>query len=110
MTAWVQFCAACAGLNKKRHTCDIPPPARKCKEKRTQVRVPGVFAPGYDGPPEALTEQHNDDPTGTIGNNGKLVGGHPDGEASCMFEDHFLGHDVDDYCEVDVFDHVRDEL
>ena len=111
MTPWIQFCAACAGLNKRKHTCDIPPPARKYKERRAQIRIPGVFAPGYDGPsgtPNATNP--NKDHTGTIGNNGKLVGEHPDEDAGKLLEDHFFGHGADDSCEVDVFDHVMEEM
>ena len=96
---------------QKKHTCDIPPPARKNKERREQIRIPGVFAPGYDGPlgtPDATNP--NEDHAGTIGNNGKLVGEHPGVDADMVLEDHSSGHGVVDDCEVDVFDHVMQEM
>ena len=111
MTPWIQFCAACAGLNKRKHTCDIPPPARKNKERRAQIRIPGVFAPGYDRPsgtPDATNPK--EDHAGTIGDNGKLVGEHPGVDNDMELEDHLFEQGVVDDCEVDVFDHVMQAM
>ena len=129
MTPWIQFCAACAGLNKRSHTCDVPPPSRRKKERRVQIRVPGVFAPGYDTPSGTLdtpdlNEDHagtltmgtpeatspNEYHAGTIGDNGKLEGGRPGDELDMELEEHFFEQGVEEECEVDVFDHVRQAL
>ena len=111
MTPWIQFCAACAGLNKRRHTCDIPPPSRRTKERRAPIRIPGVFAPGYDGPSGTPdTTQPNDDHLGTIGDNGKIVGVQPGAECGLELEEHFFEQGIEEVCDIDVFDHARQAM